>query len=197
MLGESSSTINFENDVLPHLNAAYALARWLTRNEQDAEDAVQDAFLRAFRFSGGLRGGNTRAWLLKIVRNTCYTHLQKNRPLDLATPFDEEFHSELGHSASPETLLLKMEDRQILMQAVDELPVVMREVLVLRELEGLSYREIAEVANIPLGTVMSTLWRARGRIRMLLMNHPNKPSSRRLVPVGPNENHQDSIVSDG
>ena len=192
MLGESSSTINFEKDVLPHLNAAYALARWLTRNQQDA---VQDAFLRAFRFSGGLRGGNTRAWLLKIVRNVCYTHLQKNRSQDLATPFDEELHSEQDHSVRPETLLLKMEDRQILMQAVDELPVVMREVLVLRELEGLSYREIAEVANIPLGTVMSTLWRARERIRMLLMNHPNKPSSRRLAPVDTSEQHQDSVAS--
>ncbi len=86
---------------------------------------MQDAFLRAFRFSGALRGGNMRAWLLKIVRNTCYTHLQKNRPTDLATPFDEELHSELGHSVSPETLLLKMEDSQILMKAVEELPVML------------------------------------------------------------------------
>jgi RNA polymerase sigma-70 factor (ECF subfamily) len=197
LLEETSIIMNFENDVLPHLNAAYALARWLTRNQQDAEDAVQDAFLRAFRFSAGFRGGNARAWLLKIVRNICYTHLQKNRPQDLATPFDEELHSEPGHSVSPETLLLKMEDKQILMQAVEELPVTMREVLVLRELEGLSYREIAEVADIPLGTVMSSLSRARARIRMLLIQHPNKPSSRRLVPVGPNEQHQGSVASGG
>ena len=197
MSEEASSITNFENDVLPHLNAAYDLARWLTRNQQDAEDAVQDAFIRAFRFSAGCRSGNTRAWLLKIVRNVCYSRLQKNRPQDLATPFDEQLHSEQGHSVSPETLLLKMEDKQILMQALEELPVTLREVLVLREFEGLSYREIAEVANIPLGTVMSTLWRARERIRMLLINYPNKPSLRRQVAAGTDEQHQNWAASGG
>ena len=104
---EQISSGNFENDFLPHLDAAYNLARWLTRNDQDAEDVVQESYLRAFRFFGGIRGGNTRAWLLKIVRNTCYTQLQNNRPQELATTFDEEIHSEDDGSMNPETLLLR------------------------------------------------------------------------------------------
>ncbi|MGE5306615.1 MAG: sigma-70 family RNA polymerase sigma factor [Alphaproteobacteria bacterium] len=165
---EQPSPGNFENSVLPHLDAAYNLARWLTRNGQDAEDAVQEAYLRAFRFFGGFRGGNTRAWLLKIVRNTCYTQLQNNRPQDLATMFDEEIHGEDDGSTNPETLLLRSADSQLLRRALEELPVNFREVLVLRELEGLSYKEIAEVSNIPPGTVMSSLSRARERLRQSL-----------------------------
>jgi RNA polymerase sigma factor (sigma-70 family) len=164
---EQTSSGNFENDFLPHLDAAYNLARWLTRNDQDAEDVVQEACLRAFRFFGGFRGGNTRAWLLKIVRNTCYTQLQKNRPQELAT-FDEKIHSENDDSMNPETLLLRSADSQLLRQALEELPVNFREVLVLRELEGLSYKEIAEVSNVRLGTVMSSLSRARERLRQSL-----------------------------
>jgi RNA polymerase sigma-70 factor (ECF subfamily) len=161
---EQTSSGNFENDFLPHLDAAYNLARWLTRNDQDAEDVLQEACLRAFRFFGGFRGGNTRAWLLKIVRNTCYTQLQKNRPQELET-FDEEIHNEDNGSMNPETLLLRSADSQLLRQALEELPVNFREVLVLRELEGLSYKEIAEVSNVRLGTVMSSLSRARERLR--------------------------------
>ena len=164
---EQTSSGNFENDFLPHLDAAYNLARWLTRNDQDAEDVVQEACLRAFRFFGGFRGGNTRAWLLKIVRNTCYTQLQKNRPQELAT-FYEETHNEDNGSMNPETLLLRSADSQLLRQALEELPVNFREVLVLRELEGLSYKEIAEVSNVRLGTVMSSLSRARERLRQSL-----------------------------
>ena len=166
---EQTSSGNFENDFLPHLDAAYNLARWLTRNDQDAEDVVQEACLRAFRFFGGFRGGNTRAWLLKIVRNTCYTQLQKNRPQELAT-FDEEIHNEDNGSMNPETLLLRSADSQLLRQALEELPVNFREVLVLRELEGLSYKEIAEVSNVRLGTVMSSLSRARERLRQSLIS---------------------------
>lgn len=179
-LKEEISSGNFENDLLPHLDAAYNLARWLTRNDQDAEDVVQEACLRAFRFFGGFRGGNTRAWLLKIVRNTCYTQLQKNRPRELAT-FDEEIHSEDDDSMNPETLLLRSADSQLLREALEELPVNFREVLVLRELEGLSYSEIAEVSNIRLGTVMSSLSRARDRLRQSLTSLLSKDGAGKMV----------------
>ena len=172
---------NFENDFLPHLDAAYNLARWPTRNDQDAEDVVQEACLRAFRFFGGFRGGNTRAWLLKIVRNTCYTQLQKNRPQELAR-FDEEIHSEDDGSMNPETLLMRGGDSQLLRRALEELPMKFREVLVLRELEELSYREIAEVSDIPQGTVMSSLSRARERLRQSLTSLLNKNAAREATP---------------
>lgn len=177
---EQTSSGKFENDFLPHLDAAYNLARWLTRNDQDAEDVVQEACLRAFRFFGGFRGGNTRAWLLKIVRNTCYTQLQKNRSQELAS-FDEEIHSEDDGSMNPETLLLRSADSQLLRQALEELPVNFREVLVLRELEGLSYSEIAEVSNIRLGTVMSSLSRARERLRQSLTSLLSKDGARNMA----------------
>jgi len=173
---------NFENSVLPHLNAAYNLARWLTRNDQDAEDAVQEACLRAFRFFGSFRGGDARAWLLKIVRNTCYTQLQKNQPQELAT-FDEEIHSEDDGSMNPETLLLRSADGQWLRQALEELPVNFREMLILRELEGLSYSEIAEVSNIRLGTVMSSLSRARERLRQCLTSLLSKDGTGKMAPA--------------
>jgi RNA polymerase sigma-70 factor (ECF subfamily) len=138
--------------------------------------------LRAFRFFGSFRGGDARNWLLKIVRNTCYTQLQKNRPQELAT-FDEEIHSEDDGSMNPETLLLRSADSQLLRQALEELPVNFREVLVLRELEGLSYREIAEVSNIPQGTVMSSLSRARERLRQSLTSLLSKDAAREASAV--------------
>lgn len=165
---EQTSHGSFEIDVMPHLGAAYNLARWLMRNTQDAEDMVQEACLRAFRFFGDFRGGDVRAWLLKIVRNTCYTNLRSNRPEELATSFDEEIHSEEAISLSPEAVMLQSADRQFLRQALQELPVALRELLVLRELEGLTYKELAEVTNVPLGTVMSSLSRARARLRKSL-----------------------------
>jgi RNA polymerase sigma factor (sigma-70 family) len=164
---------NFEQVVLPHLDAAYNLARWLTRNRQDAEDVVQDAYLRAFRFFGGFHGGNARTWLLKIVRNTCYTWLHQNRAQRSGTAFDEQLHTDTAESENPETLLLRKADSQLLSQALDELPPEFREVLVLLELEGLSYKEIAEVVGIPIGTVMSRLARGRHRLRESLSHHPS------------------------
>lgn len=167
---EQTNIRRFEAIALPHLDAAYNLARWLTRNDRDAEDVVQEACLRAFKFFGGFHGDNGRAWLLGIVRNTCYTWLQKNRKQDLNIPFDEESHS-LGHpdlsppGDNPETILARNEDLQRLNAALEALPLEFREVVVLRDLEGLTYKEIAEVVAIPLGTVMSRL--ARGR-RLLL-----------------------------
>jgi len=190
---EQTSPGNFENSVLPHLDAAYNLARWLTRNGQDAEDAVQEACLRAFRFFGSFRGGDARNWLLKIVRNTCYTQLLKNRPQELAT-FDEEIHSEKGGSVTPETLLLRSADSQLLRRALEELPMNFREVFVLRELEGLSYREIAEVSNIPPGTVMSSLSRARERLRQSLTNLLSEDAAREAASASTDEHQRtDSI----
>ncbi len=146
---------------MPHLDAAYNLARWLTRNEHDAQDVVQDAFVRALKFFGGFRGGNSRSWLLTIVRNTCYSWLEKNRKHELAADFDEDLHAIEDNSHNPELLLLKDADRQAVRQAVEELPVEFREVVVLRELEEMSYKEIAEIEGVPIGTVMSRLARAR------------------------------------
>ena len=162
---QQTNSINFEEVVLPHLDAAYNLARWLTRNAQDAEDVVQEAYLRAFRFFDGYQGGNMRSWLLTIVRNTCYTWLHQNRAQQLTTEFDEEFHSDMTESQNPETLLLGNADRQLLNQALEELPPAFREVLVLLELEGLAYKEIADVLGVPIGTVMSRLARGRRRLR--------------------------------
>lgn len=156
----------FEQAVLPHLDAAYNLARWLTRNDQDAQDVTQEAFLRAFRFFDGYQGGNMRAWLLTIVRNTCYTWLHQNRPPEAAVEFDEEIHSgEMPGDIDPELQALASADKETLRRALEALPGIFREVLVLRELEGMSYKEIADVASVSIGTVMSRLARARTRLR--------------------------------
>lgn len=161
----------FEELVLPHLDAAYNLARWLTRNDADAEDVVQEAYLRAFRFFGGFRGEDGRAWLLRIVRNTCYTWMQRNRSPELNLPLDDELHEAQSDDLDPEAILLQNASAQELRQAVQELPPEFREVLVLRELDELSYRQIAAVANLPLGTVMSRLARARKRLQHILVRH--------------------------
>ena len=159
----------FEQTVLPHLDAAYNLARWLTRNEPDAQDVTQEACLRAFRFFDGYQGGNMRAWLLTIVRHTCYTWLHQNRPPGSAVEFDEEIHSdESTGGADPEFQVLASADKETLQLALDELPDLFREALVLRELEGMSYKEIADVTSVSLGTVMSRLARARTRLRQSL-----------------------------
>ena len=163
---DTATRERFEQAVLPHLDAAYNLARWLTRNEQDAQDVTQEAFLRAFRFFDGYQGGNMRAWLLTIVRNTCYTWLHQNRPPEAAVEFDEEIHSsESSGGADPELQVLASADKETLHRALDELPGIFREVLVLREMEGMSYKEIADVASVSIGTVMSRLARARTRLR--------------------------------
>lgn len=153
---------------MPHLDAAYNLARWLTRNEHDAEDMVQEASLRAFKFFSDFRGTNGRAWLLTIVRNTCYTWLQQNRVRETTSAFDEEIHTPERDLFDPAVLVLKSDDSEALKAALAELPVEFREMVVLRELEGLSYKEIADIANVPLGTVMSRLARARERLKQLL-----------------------------
>lgn len=160
--GSQDAAGRFEQAVLPHLDAAYNLARWLARNEHDAEDIVQESYLRAFKFFAGFRGENARAWLLTIVRHTCYTWLKENRlPANAATPFDENVHGDIESAANQELLLLQKVDIRLVREAMHELPMEFREVLVLREMEGLSYKEIAEMESVPLGTVMSRLARAR------------------------------------
>jgi len=167
----------FEEIALPHLAAAYNLARWLVHNDHDAEDMVQESFMRAFKSFSGYYGGNSRAWLLTIVRNTCYTWLQKNRVLALVDPIDDKL-DEIGLDlADPEMLLLQSLDAQIVRSSLQELPVEFREVVVLREMEGLSYKEIANVVDLPLGTVMSRLARGRKRLQTLLAARMGKEVS--------------------
>jgi len=177
---------SLEHDVLPHLDAAYNLARWLTHSQRDAEDVVQEACLRALRFFPGFSGGDGRAWLLKIVRNTCYTWLRANRPLQDASEFDENLFSSDSRTPSPEEAALQSEDGILVRKALDELPANFREVLILREFEGMSYKEIANITGMPPGTVMSSLSRARGRLRQALaslMNLHAAPVSRPALPA--------------
>jgi RNA polymerase sigma factor (sigma-70 family) len=168
---EPSELERFEAVVLPHLDAAYGLARYLTRDDADADDVVQDALLRALRYFQGFRGdgpGQGRAWVLAIVRNVAYTW--RRRRSDTGTEaFDESLHSEAAGDPHPAADLARRELRETLGQAMDRLPAELREVIVLRELEGLSYKEIAEVTAAPIGTVMSRLSRARRRLQAALV----------------------------
>jgi RNA polymerase sigma-70 factor (ECF subfamily) len=156
----------FEQVIGPHLDAAYNLARWLAGNEHDAEDIAQEACLRAFRFLGGFRGGNSRSWLLTIVRNTAYTWLKQNRPQAIVSVGEEELlEIEDASTSASHSATLHHADRDVLCAALEDLPTEFREVLILRELEGLSYKEISEVADAPIGTVMSRLARARKQLQ--------------------------------
>lgn len=165
----SDERTRFANVVLPHLGDAYALARWIARNESDAEDIVQEACLRAFRGISGFGDVNARAWVLSIVRNTAYTWLKKHRdPKVIAVDNVEEVADaasdrDLG-PAAPDAGLIARADSARLEAAIAELPDEFRETLVLRELQGLDYRAIAEVTGVPVGTVMSRLARARRRL---------------------------------
>jgi len=159
---------SFEEMMLPHMDAAHNLAKWLLRNEQDAQDVVQEAYLRAFKSFSGFHGSNGRAWLLTIVRNTSYTLLKKNKTVDLTTTFDEEIHASSYESVSPATILEHAEDAELIREAMDKLPAEFREILALRHQEGLSYKEIADITQIPPGTVMSRLARARAKLREYL-----------------------------
>lgn len=178
-----SPLARFEQHVLPHLDAAYNLARWLTRNDQDAEDVVQEAFLRAFRFFAGLKGPDARPWLLTIVRNTAYSWLEKNRPAEIVPLDDAGLVPEgeaAGYAASsesnPEVIVLQRAGAKLVNQALEELPVAYREVLVMRELEDLSYKDIAAIAGIPIGTVMSRHARGREQLRRLVELRARKAS---------------------
>jgi len=165
----SRDTSRFEAVVLPYLDAAFNLARWLTRDDEEAQEVVQEAFVRALRFFDGYRGGDAKSWLLAIVRNTCYDRMRRQRPGELTTEFDEEVHGVDPEMPGPEAALLIAEDARVVSQALEEIPVEFREVLVLREIEGLSYKEIAGVTGHPVGTVMSRLARARRRMQQQLV----------------------------
>lgn len=166
----------FEETVLPHLDAAYNLARWLTRNERDAEDVVQEAFLRALRHYGSFKGGDARPWLLAIVRNTFYTWLKHNRLPEETIELEEDKEPVAEDTSDPETLLLRENDRQLLRSALRLLPREFLEVIVLREFEELSYKQIAAVIQVPSGTVMSRLARARKRLARILTDCQNSPA---------------------
>ena len=174
-LTRSPQLADFERRIMPHLDAAYSLARFLVRNEQDAEDVVQEACLRAFRFYEGFRGENSRAWFLKIVRNVSFTALQRTRTNEENVVFDEELHTPESAQLDVGGQLDRELDRQAVRAAIEELPAEFREVITLRELEECSYKEIADIANIPVGTVMSRLARARRQLYLILSkNYPNK-----------------------
>jgi RNA polymerase sigma-70 factor (ECF subfamily) len=165
---DPSALERFEETVLPHLDAAYTLARHLLRNEHDAEDVVQDSYLRALRHFDGYRGGDMRAWLLTIVRHTCYSWLRRHKVDTRSTEFDETVHGDDRAVDDPEVELLRGALKDALTQAIDRLPIQFREVVILRDVQGLSYAEIAEVVGIPVGTVMSRLSRARQRLQRAL-----------------------------
>jgi RNA polymerase sigma-70 factor (ECF subfamily) len=182
----------FEQLVLPHMDAAYNLARWLVRNPHDAEDLAQEAMTRAIKFFSGFRGGDPRAWLLTIVRNSCFTWLGRNRAKDLAE-FDEETHSPgiLSHGnqssiqapADPETMAVAQAESARVRRALKELPVIFREAVVMRELEGMSYKEIADVTAVSIGTVMSRLARGRDRLRAILIESIRTSPARQEEPI--------------
>ena len=156
--------MNFEEAVMPHLDAAYNLARWLMRNEHDAQDMVQEAYLRAFRFFAGFHGTDARAWLLTIVRNTCYTFLKRKQSPEFSCDFEEAVMTKESDEPDPESSHELKVQAQLINEAIEKLPAEFREVVILRELEELSYKEIAAITGIPIGTVMSRLSRARKRL---------------------------------
>src|SRR3954468_22721713 len=151
----------FEETVLPHLDAAYNLARWLAGNDHDAQDVAQEASLRAFKYFGSFRGDNARAWLLSIVRNSFHTWLRKNRPVEKTVNIDDETLDIEDSTSTTETVNPHFADADAVRRAITELPLEFREIVILREMEGFSYKEIAELVEVPIGTVMSRLARAR------------------------------------
>jgi RNA polymerase sigma-70 factor, ECF subfamily len=170
-------TARFEQTFLPHLDAAHNLARWLVRNAQDAEDLVQEAYLRAFEAYDSFRGQSAKAWLLTIVRNACFSRLRRASTAGESAEFDEQVHSPDSAAMDPESLAVAEADSRLLASALEELPEEFREAIVMRELEELSYKEIAAVTGAPIGTVMSRL--ARGREQLRLKLRPTAPKEPR------------------
>lgn len=174
----SATLRGFEEVAMPHLDAAYNLARWFTRNDKDAEDIVQEAYLRALRHFGGFRGGDARPWLLAIVRNTYYTWFRQNRVPERALDLDEEIYMQTSNDLDPEMQLVREADSEMVRRALQSLSEEFREVIVLREFEELSYKQIADVVKVPVGTVMSRLARARGRLKQIITSDLNKEQVR-------------------
>ncbi len=182
-MGNDENGRRFELLAMPHVDAAYNLARWLTHNDHDAQDVVQEALVRAMRYMGGFRGDNARAWLLQIVRHACFSWLKENRPEErmFLDDADDAMHRIAAPPADePHAVAVRKAERLQINQAIAALPVAYREVLVLRELEDFSYNDIARIADIPVGTVMSRLARARGLMREALT--PSTRSVLRTVP---------------
>src|SRR5512142_1499487 len=165
----------FEGTVLPHLNAAFNYARWLTRNAAEAEDVVQDACVRAMRFFSSLRDEDARAWLFTIVRNTWYSRHSRLAKMSAGLPLKDGEDQRPDDALDPEERLLQQHTVALVREALERLPVDFREVILLREIEGLSYKEIAAVVGVPIGTVMSRLARARERLQTILkINAPRE-----------------------
>ena len=183
-MATNEKDLRFGQSIMPHLDAAYNLARWLLRNDADAEEAVQEAFLRAYRFFGSFRGEDGKAWLFAIVRNTCYSLHGERMGAGMSEEFDEQLHSPVGDSVGavgglcrdPADIAIEHADRERVNRAIEDLPVVFREVLVMRELEELSYRKIATIVDIPMGTVMSRLSRGRQMLHAALVAMDGKES---------------------
>jgi RNA polymerase sigma-70 factor (ECF subfamily) len=182
--------MSFDEAILPHLHAGRALARWLMRNDDDAEDVVQEASLRALRYFGTFEGGDGRAWFLRIVRNTCWSWQGRMQPPSDA--FDEELHSSVQPAFDPEALVLRTDDGRLIEHALSELPDRFRELLVRREFEGLSYRELADVMDVPIGTVMSGLSRAREALRVALTKGLKQSGVR--ARTSPRESEADAVL---
>lgn len=161
----ADTTSRFEQAVLVHLDAAYNLARWLMHNEHDAQDVVQDACIRALKSMDQFRGGDARAWLLTIVRNCCLSRLGGRRTTG---ELNDALHASESPDADPQTVLLRAADAERVRHAIASLPAELRVVIVLREMEGMSYKEVAAAAAVPIGTVMSRLSRGRERLAVLL-----------------------------
>ena len=172
----ATKATDFGRVFLPHLDDAYNLARWIVRDDHDAQDVVQEAYLRALRFAGGFRGGSSRAWILAIVRNTAYTWLKRNRPDPPPSEFRESACEEAAGEAGVEPEVLRKADAAMLRAALEDLDREFREVIVLRDVQELSYKEIASVAEIPIGTVMSRLARARAKLARSLKARSAKES---------------------
>ena len=169
---EREKAERFESIVMPHLDAAYNLARWITRREEAADEAVQEAYLRAYRYFDSFTGGDGRVWLLAIVRNCCLSSYRRQKGVEVA--FDERAHTVQSGELTPEQTLLKKDATRSVRHCIDALPREFREVLVMREIEGLSYKEIADVMGVPMGTVMSSLSRARQKMREQLAESARK-----------------------
>jgi len=180
MSQEQNKLSSFEESLLPHLNAAYNLARWIMGNDQDAEDMVQEAYLRAYKYFTGYQGGNSRSWLLTIVRNTCYTWLRQNQPQVLSVDLNDEMYTSESDMLNPETLFQHSLNHQLVRSALAKLTVEFRELIILRELEGMSYKEIALITDIPIGTVMSRLARGRQRLKECLAQLIHEEGSHEL-----------------
>jgi RNA polymerase sigma factor (sigma-70 family) len=179
-MSHSTPPSRFEEVIMPHLAAAYSLARWMTRNPEDAQDIVQEASLRAFRFFSGYHGGNAKAWLLSIVRNTGYTWLRQNRAHDIDTVIDDETFEVAEHAPDPEARLAQSAHQELIRKAMEKIPLEFREIIILRDLEGFSYKEIVEMTGLPMGTVMSRLSRARNRLQKEVMDKAGKEFEREL-----------------